>query len=74
VSVLLQLKAGWLWLFSHRTKLLGGAGSGLTYAYMNQDKLQLVIPTAYYARSIAFIAGATLLVGCYNTWKDWRAT
>jgi hypothetical protein len=68
------MKAGWLWFWSHRTKTLGAAGCALTYAYSNQDKLQLFIPAAYYARAIGVIACLTMLVGFYNTWKAWRAT
>lgn len=67
-----QLKAGWVWLLSHRTKTLGLIGSALTYAYMNQDKLQLVISAKYYATCMAVISGAVFIVGLCNTLIAWR--
>lgn len=62
-----RVKAGARWIWEHRTKSLGGVGSALTYVYMQQDKLQLVIPAKHYAQAMAVIAGATLAVGFYNT-------
>lgn len=67
-----RIKLGALWIWSHRTKCLGGVGTGLSYAYMNQDKLQLFIAAKYYAGVMGVIAALTFAVGCYNTFAAKR--
>lgn len=61
------MRAGAAWVWSHRTKIIGGVGTGASYAYLNQEKLGMFIP----ARGMAFAAGAigvvTFTVGLYNT-------
>jgi hypothetical protein len=66
-SVLTRVRAAPAWLWSHRTKALGGIGTAAGYAYVNQDKLGLFIPAARLGATMMVIGVLTFGVGLYNT-------
>jgi hypothetical protein len=62
-----RLKAWSLWCWSHRTKAIGGIGTGASYLYLNQDKLGLFIPPKSLGIAMGVIGVATIAVGLFNT-------
>jgi hypothetical protein len=62
-----QLRAGAAWVWSHRTKAIGGVGMAAAYCFENQEKLGLFIPAASMAHTMLGIGIVTFVVGLYNT-------
>jgi hypothetical protein len=62
-----RLRAAAAWAWSHRTKAIGGIGTGASYAYLNQEQLGLFIPAKGMGFTMGAIGVATIAVGLYNT-------
>ena len=64
-----RLKAAGLWIWSHRTKVIGTIGTGAGYAACHQDQLGLFLSTAAFGRAMFVIGALTFSIGMYNTFS-----